>query len=238
TDSRTQGSLFHLQFRHPKFLDPHYELVALRPEHMLPDGKVLITYSRDANGQVVSHKTYVPGPDHTLRESPGDLISSRFPSFQFGYPRSKGPLNPFLVILNAEIKFRRYLRQTQLPPLPLPADVMSLINLTIYLIELIYWKPVIQPDTPAARLFLTYGSVTDPNQDSQSMSEPSDADMGYLSDDNEDQILTIRAQPYGEIRRPGYDATLEDRRSYGQHLLSGRDLPFDTDDQRLLEELA
>jgi hypothetical protein len=86
--------------------------VALRPEHMLPDGKVLVAYSRDANGLVVSHKTYVPGPYHTLRESPGDLTCSRFPPFSFDYLRTRGHLNPFLVILNAQIKFRRYLRQT------------------------------------------------------------------------------------------------------------------------------
>jgi hypothetical protein len=48
-------------------------------------------------------------------------------------------LNPFLVILNAEIKFRRYIRQghhTRLSP-----DVQQLMEKTCELVQLIYWQP-------------------------------------------------------------------------------------------------
>jgi hypothetical protein len=34
-----------LQFGAPAFVNPQYELVALRPKHLLPNGKVLVTYS-------------------------------------------------------------------------------------------------------------------------------------------------------------------------------------------------
>ncbi|KDR77749.1 hypothetical protein GALMADRAFT_155529 [Galerina marginata CBS 339.88] len=143
-----------IDFEAPAFSNPQYELVALRPKHLLPNGKVLITYSRDSDG-LVALKTYVPGEDHTLRESPGTLSSPRFPPFSFDHPRPNyANPNPFLVILNAEIKFRRYLRQQQPPPLPLSADIMTLIHLTTELVELIYWDPIIRPDTPAAQIFL------------------------------------------------------------------------------------
>ncbi|KAF8153398.1 hypothetical protein B0H34DRAFT_861504 [Crassisporium funariophilum] len=92
-----------LDFEAPVFVNPQYELVALRPKHLLPNGKVLVTYSRDADGLVLL-KTYVPGEDHTLRESPGNLSCPRFPPFSFDYHRRNyANLNPFLVILNAEM---------------------------------------------------------------------------------------------------------------------------------------
>ncbi|KDR71451.1 hypothetical protein GALMADRAFT_143724 [Galerina marginata CBS 339.88] len=219
----------------PAFLRPQYELVALRPEHMLPDGKVFVAYNRDASSnRVVSHKLYVPGEDHTLRERPGSLTCPRFPPFHFDYSRAKGPLNPLLVILNAEIKFRRYLRQTQPPPLPLPDDVMKLINLTIELVNLIYWKPIVRPNTPAVEILLKYGPL--PGQESSSQS--SDPEKGHSKAKTKAKVPTQKPQEDRGIRGPGPNATLEERRDYGQYLMSGRDLPFDEDDQRLLEELA
>ncbi|KAF8806814.1 hypothetical protein BYT27DRAFT_7338816 [Phlegmacium glaucopus] len=220
-----------LDFQDSAIANPQYEFVALRAEHMLPDGKVLVAYSRDANG-LVSHKTYVPGPDHTLRESPGNLTDPRFPPFSFGYHRhTAANLNPFLVILNAEIKFRRYLRQQRPPPLPLPADVMTLIHLTIELVKLIYWDPAVRPNTYAAQIFNTYPL---PAPEPQPMS-PSDAEI-HIGDEREEEVPTPRVHPT-IIRRPAAGATLEERRDYGQYLLSGRDLPFDSDDEQLLEEL-
>jgi hypothetical protein len=123
-----------------------------------------------------------------------------------------------------------------------------LIDLTIDLVDLIYWQPVIRPDTPAADIL---GSVEAP----EPTSESSDVKMDYADDENEAEFPTPRAQQYGAIRRPGAGATLEERRDYGQYLLSGRgsfvplrahsrsdhlmlDLPFDADDGRLLKELA
>ena len=51
---------------------------------------------------------------------------------------------PYLGILNAEIKFHRYLRMISRnpPEIPLPADVLNLMHLTIELVDLLYWRPV------------------------------------------------------------------------------------------------
>jgi hypothetical protein len=49
-------------------------------------------------------------------------------------------LNIFLVILNAEIKFRRYLQMSaRNPSLSLPADFLSLMRRTLQLVDLLYW---------------------------------------------------------------------------------------------------
>ena len=56
----------------------------------------------------IRKKYYVVGPDRVLREDPGKIDSPRLPPFVFD---ARGDdalnLNPFLVVLNAEIKFRR-----------------------------------------------------------------------------------------------------------------------------------
>lgn len=56
-------------------------------------------------------------------------------------------MNPFLVILNAEIKFRRYLRQIEgeNPDGALPPHVRNLIQKTLDLVRLLYWTPVPTP---------------------------------------------------------------------------------------------
>ena len=139
------------QFSKPPVSTTTYELVVLHPEHFLQNGSVLVRYER-GNGQV-SARTYVPGPDRTLRESPGiDSVCPCFPSFTFESTRPASlSLNPFLVILNAEIKLRRYLRVAGRQN-ALPADVMQLVHKTIELVDLIYWQPTVRPNTAAAEV--------------------------------------------------------------------------------------
>jgi len=123
------------------FKNPVYELVALEPEHFLAYGAAMNVYDHKSN----TFKSYVASPDRKLREFPGNSSCLSLPAFTFVSERPPGSvLNPFLVVLNAEIKFRRYRRQSQSEPpsIPLPDDVQQLIDLTIELVELLYWKPV------------------------------------------------------------------------------------------------
>ncbi|KAF8809587.1 hypothetical protein BYT27DRAFT_7254703 [Phlegmacium glaucopus] len=116
-----------------------YELVVLHPEHLLPDSSDPSVFHQDSNGNL-DKKSYIVGHDHIFRESPGVQSSPRFRSFSPPQQTSPLlPLNPFLVIINVEIKFRRYLRQAQ--SRSLPDDVMELINKTVELVDLIFWKP-------------------------------------------------------------------------------------------------
>ena len=131
--------LYVIQFDSSSFTNPEYELVTLHPEHFLPYGSVLAIYH-----SVTAPTTYVPARDRRLRTSP-EPDSARLPAFRH-VTRSgtNRHLNVFLVVLNAEIKFRRYFHMVdQHPPTtPLPVDVLNLKRLTIKLVDILYWKPV------------------------------------------------------------------------------------------------
>ena len=78
-----------------------------------------------------------------LRES-ADPNSDRFPPF---YAKARGydwHPNVFLVVLNAETKFRRYLEMVRARPLPppLPDHVLALMHRTIETVNLLYWWPI------------------------------------------------------------------------------------------------
>ena len=84
-------------------------------------------------------RLYVAGEDRVLCQQPGDL------NFKFSYhlPTLVLEPNPFLIIINADIKFRRYFRQEPLD-IPLPDDIFHLMRRTMDLVELIYWEPEIR----------------------------------------------------------------------------------------------
>ena len=206
----------------PPVINARYELVALHPNHLLPNGNVLTLYDR-ANGQV-SFKTYVASPDHTLRESPGtDDTFPRFPSFALDPNRPADQLlNPFLVILNAEIKFRRY-RLLLNSPVPLPADVMELIRKTVTLVELIYWQPSVRPNTDAA--LHRDRMLVDLVEDVDNV-VPEPVETGHDEEEEEEGKSTEQESNYGYGRAPpGVDATLAERIDYGQYLISGHGKP-------------
>ena len=134
-------TFFYDQFSLPNVANPEYELIALHPEHFLPRGAVLTVYS-PGDG---SHKNYVAAEDRSLRESP-DPNSPRLPPFRHSTDGREFAerINIFLVILNAEIKFRRYFKMIREdpPPMPLPDDVIHLMRRTADLIDLLYCRPV------------------------------------------------------------------------------------------------
>ena len=187
-------------------MNAQYELVVLHPEHLLPKGSDLTIFTH-TNGQL-SGKPYVVGQDRTLRESPGTLDCPRLPSFDFDADRSSTlPLNVFLVVLNAEIKFRRYKRMQHLPDLP--KDVEDLIDTTIHLVDLIYWKPV---ETPTPYQQRATRSIPTTEVDVQNIQ---DGEMGMRTNVEDNDVER------SVIKGPGANATLEERREYGQSLMSG-----------------
>ena len=211
-DSCTTIDLLTQLMRSP-FSDAQYELVVLHPEHFLPKGSTLTLYTI-VNDQ--SHgKNYVVGHDCTLREAPGTDDSPRYPAFTHA-ERASLSLNVFLVILNAEIKFRRYRRMGAMPRLP--EDVEKLMDETIKLVQLIYWKP--EKRTPyRKRIDL---SLCDMDVD---VEDTTDIEMGMRPTDEEDDTLgksSKRVQQARPVKRRGENATLEQRVEYNQYLLSGR----------------
>lgn len=235
-----------LQLQSSPFSNAQYELVVLHPEHFLPKGSSLTFYSR-VNNQLLG-QNYIVGHDRTLRQSPGTTDSPRFPAFSFDVNRPSLSLNIFLVLLNAEIKFRRYRRMGTMPKLP--EDVEKLMDETIKLVNLIYWKPE-KRSAYQQRIALSLPMDVD-TQDMQ------DIEMGMKPIDEEDDEDTLgkSSRRTQVVRRPGQNATLEQRKEYMQYLLSGRggsvsnaivfhdlivlriDFELDSDDEEFLEELG
>jgi len=168
-----------------------------------------------------SKKTYVVAPDRTLRECPGTDATTcpRLPSFSFDDRyRSDANLellNPLLPILNAHIKFRRYLRPRATPPAnPLPPYARALIIKTIQLADLIYWKP----DTQAAAA----------NQQAPVPAEmgASEGNPSSIHDDDIEMQAATGAGESGEgLNAPGPGATVEERMDYMECMLSGHGKP-------------
>ena len=73
-----------------------------------------------------------------LRKSPGYDSCPSIPPFSFKPRREKiFKPNPFLIILNAQIKFRRYLGQIPKSEIPLPNNVYHPINRTMELVDFV-----------------------------------------------------------------------------------------------------
>ncbi|KAF9512297.1 hypothetical protein BS47DRAFT_1394419 [Hydnum rufescens UP504] len=128
-----------MMFAALEFTNPEYELVTLHPEHFLPNGSLLTLYDL----ATTTPKHYIPTLDRRLRES-SDPMSAPFPRFHHSNPHPHSfPLNVFLVVLNAEIKFRRYFTMIAAspPPVSLPNDVLELMHHTNELVDLLYWCP-------------------------------------------------------------------------------------------------
>jgi hypothetical protein len=128
----------------------------------------------------IRKKYYVVGPDRVLREDPGTVDSPRLPPFTFDARGGDAlNLNPFLVILNAEIKFRRYIRQghhTRLSP-----DVQQLMEKTCELVQLIYWKPTEATNEEGRQRRIAVDCMD--VDSSVSSSDPADmSEFGFLDD--------------------------------------------------------
>ena len=203
-----------LQLPYSPFSDAQYELVVLHPEHFLPKGSSLTFYTR-VNDQLHG-KNYVVGQDRTLRELPGTMDSPRLPAFTFDADRDALSLNVFLVVLNAEIKFRRFRRMANMPKLP--KDVEELMDKTTQLVELIYWKPE-RKSHHQQRIDLALAGMDVDDQDTP------DVEMGMKpidEEDNEDTLGKSSRRITQVVKGPGRNRTLEQRREYMQYLLSGR----------------
>ncbi|TFK71216.1 hypothetical protein BDN72DRAFT_475337 [Pluteus cervinus] len=244
-----------LNFSHPFFTHPKYELVALHPEHLLPNGRLSVF---DEQGVF---KTYIPGEDRTLREHPAgdrflsfthprqprsppaDIVPSVGPTSSDSDELDSGfPLNPFLVILNAEVKFRRYKMHPVPPRIALPQDVLQLMQKTIDLVDLLYWE---LPD-PNKYSVATRRSVgqqeagpsnrkrprSDDDEDNQELVEPeTEFGAGFVS---QAKYKTMRSS-----RRPLWPkgTDFETRRAIGEALLSSHDMAPDSDEEAFIEEV-
>jgi len=170
--------------------------------------------------------------DRRLREST-ESDNPRLPTF-YHTTDSRGTferLNVFLVILSAEIKFHRYLRMiSQNPPTrPLPADVLALMQLTIELVDLLYWKPVPTKGSSGEAVFaemIKYRRRNPPRTtrpDTAKIIERESRDEREIVGDEEVDNLTSSRSNLRHKRKFSWpaDMDLETRKAYGRALMSG-----------------
>jgi hypothetical protein len=207
------------QFSLDALINPEFELVALHPEHFLPNGAVLTVYGPEPG----TRKDYVPAADRRLRES-HDPASPALPPFRHNsaYRRRRGHrINPLLVILNAEIRFRRYLRMVEddPPEVPLPDDVLNLMRRTMEFVDLLYWNVGIKnkEKLQASRYDLDH-CHSDIHTETE-LERARSASDGEGDDEEPRGSYTFRS---GWRRDFDWDnADLETRRAYGTSLMFG-----------------
>ena len=135
--------------------------------------------------------------DRCLHETT-DPRSPRMPPFHHTQSNRHGisQLNVFLVIINAEIKFRRYFQMVhKVPLIPLAEDVLSLMHCTIDLVELIYWRPLPNEGTKGYRILAEIQAYRQRNERMVARQQASDTmlDEGNEEidiEDDENVVLT------------------------------------------------
>ncbi|KAF9562950.1 hypothetical protein CPC08DRAFT_706276 [Agrocybe pediades] len=245
---KNRGGQYIRYFRldQPPFTDAKYELVPLHARNFLQKGSSFLVYT-ELDAKTVSRKMYYAAPDGALREG-RDNNQPRLPAFTTCQtPRaSKDVLNPFLVVLNAEIAFRRFKRRSY----PLCDEYTELVDLTIDLVNKIYFKPLIGLEwnhsqlrsaysidmesdaetegTPTVDQVRTGGTVdNDKTRSTGSVSEQSKT--GTLVEKagtsvSQDQPIRDRNSRLGYIvKNPGPGASHDETVEYYQYLMSGCD---------------
>ncbi|RXW19431.1 hypothetical protein EST38_g6414 [Candolleomyces aberdarensis] len=198
------------------FPNVKYELVILHPKHFLPMGAYLPVYQPD--GECAFYQ--VSSQDGTLRQAfstgttsqstsePASSQSQRLPPFAFDNSKREEDdrLNPLLIALAADIKFRRYARQGDLPHLE--EHSRRLVEKTRELVELIYWRP-----EPAPPRFPPY----DPNNDEYGSSNTGrpragrrNLERGGKEERLEDDYDDISLDEFQDMMSGPYDHDLND----------------------------
>ena len=191
--------------------------MVLQPHHFLQKGGGLAVYTKQ--GDMVDGKLYVVSEDGALRENTKN-DSARLPAFTSHPGRApEHMLNPLLVIINAEMVFRRFQRN----PHPLCDDYQELIQLTITLVDKIYFKPVVDELLPTLEKLTSRAGVQDVE-----MAGPANEFRGQ-PEGEKDKTLTRRGgvgRTGGVVEKPGPGASHDEVIEYQQYLMSGCGTPI------------
>ncbi|KAH9961705.1 hypothetical protein BGW80DRAFT_1357980 [Lactifluus volemus] len=200
-----------LDFTAQCYVDPEYELVALHPEHFLPNSP-LVVYDPVTQG----HKLYVVAQDRCLREST-DPNSNPFPPFHHRAKARGRDLHPnvFLVALNAEIKFRRYLKMVRASAPPHLSQIMSLLLCIGQSSSLISFT-----GGPVSTKGSSGSEEQRMDKDDEDSPAPSDSWARSRLERHELRPTSIWPE----------DMDLAARKARGMALMSGHDPVFDSDD--------
>ena len=191
--------------------------MVLQPHHLLQKGGGLTVHTKQ--GDMVDGKLYVVSEDGALRENTKN-DSARLPAFTSHPGRApEHMLNPLLVIINAEMAFRRFQRNPHL----LCDDYQELMQLTITLVDKIYFKPVVDELLPTLEKLTSRAGVQDVE-----MAGPANEFRGQ-PEGEKDKTLTRRGGvgwTGGVVEKPGPGASHDEVIEYQQYLMSGCGTPI------------
>jgi hypothetical protein len=191
----------------------------MNPQHFLPKGVGFLVHTKQ--GSDLTHKVYVVAADGALRVGrQGD--DERLPSFAGPNREDQDILNPFPVVLNADMAFRRFKRR----PLSLCKEYSDLIELTRELAEKIYFKPLVQK---IEKRIAEYVAPTKSGDEDVHM-EGGDEFGAQTSKDNDETVTRKNVGKFSRlgrvVERPGPGASYEEMIEYRKYLMSGRGMAF------------
>ncbi len=189
----------------------------------MPNGAGFLVGSVQEGG-ILSNKVYVVAEDGALRV--GQQISDqRLPCF--AGPQLRAPvdiLNPLLVVINAEMAFRRFKRT----PHPLCQEYDELVDLTIELVKKIYFQPLVDIAwKEIEEIRLTRNIAVEAARDAEGDVHMGNVDeFGAKTRDGEDKTITRRDGRFSRtgrvVERPNPGACHDKTIEYYQYLMSGQ----------------
>ena len=196
-------------------------MIVLNPQHFLPRGAGFLVHI-DQGVHHLSHNVYVVAPDGALRAGQQN-DDQRLPSFTGPQARALADsLNLFLVIINADMAFRRFRRNAS----PLCQEFTELIDLTIKLAEKIYFQPLVNE--------IEEEMERNRNARNVAIQAAKDADgdvrmneFGATTSNDRNKTMTRKdARKFSRtgqvINKPGPGASHDEIIEYRQYLMSGR----------------
>jgi hypothetical protein len=195
-------------------------MVVLNPQHFLPRGAGFLVHI-DQGVHHLSHNVYVVAPDGALRAGRQN-DDQRLPPFTGPQARAQADaLNPFLVVINADMAFRRFRRNAY----PLCQEFTELIDLTIKLAEKIYFQPLVERIEEEIERIRNAHAAIQAAKDADG-----DVRMGSMDEfgaKTSNKTITRKdARKFSRtgraVERPGPGASHEEIIEYRQYLMSGR----------------
>ncbi|KAF5316442.1 hypothetical protein D9619_006127 [Psilocybe cf. subviscida] len=234
---KTLLAMLQVLFEDP-FSNAEYELVVLRPDHFLPIGSTITMHTqRPVDPSRLVGKLYMVGEDGALRED-YDAKSPRFPAFSaFNARDDIHRVNPFLVILKADLAFQRLRRLGDDVTQRLCSEYAELVDLTMQVADAIYHPSVVRAASRAYFAQLPEQTEGGSQKEDENMDPPGNFGSGARADEEITPQKRIggvarslkrkrKAAKYSrlgvEISTPGPDASDEHFRDFASYILSGR----------------
>jgi hypothetical protein len=144
-------------------------------------------------------------------------------------------LNVFLVVINAEIKFRHYFEMVHKypPSTPLPEYMLSIMHKTINLVDLMYWRPSLREGTAGYEAWAQRQAIRQAMKDLRMASPQAPlVDVGpgkiaMIEDLTQPRSLSVQTltRHHAQLEWPS-DIKLQTQKAYFSAMMSGMPVPI------------